>query len=117
MSNEKNYYVGGCFNCCRLSLKILLHDKAPLRKQGARCIASWMRKGFAKKLNKISGRRIALAHSLTTSVILGILNMFSVIALAARHGRLCFMCHIQPLTPSEYDGSPQGNCRGLTSYK
>jgi hypothetical protein len=50
-----------------------------------------------EKLNKISGRRIALAHSLTTSSKPGILNMFSVIALAARHGRLCFMCHIPPL--------------------
>ncbi|WP_255874655.1 hypothetical protein [Klebsiella pneumoniae] len=44
-------------------------------------------------MNKISGRRIALAHSLTTSASPGILTLlkFLVVTLAALHGRFCFM--------------------------
>jgi hypothetical protein len=38
--------------------------------------ASAKSKRRAKILNKISGRRIALAHSLTTSINPGMLNLF-----------------------------------------
>jgi hypothetical protein len=49
----------------------------------------------------------------------GILTLlkFLVVTLAALHGRFCFMYHPRHLKPSEYGGSPQGNYRGLTSYK
>ncbi len=59
------------------------------------------------------------AQTLTTSANPGILFLLKhlVVTLAALHGRFCFMYHPRHLKPSEYGGSPQGNCRGLTSYK
>lgn len=56
---------------------------------------------------------------MTISISPGILTLlkFLVVTIAALHGRFCFMCHTRHLMPSEYDGSPQGTYRDLTSYK
>lgn len=69
------------------------------KRQNWRKPRQW-RSSKGTKLNKIRGRKISLAHSLTTSSCPGILLLFFVFGttLAARHGRLCFLCHTSPLS-------------------